>query len=418
MSSEICVSYTDYSGCSNIPIDDTKGASTSASFGYTYDGTGNRTSEQTASGTTSYGYVALNRLTNASYPDGTSVSYAYDPTGNRTTMTTAGTTTTYTYNAGDELLSPGSETDTWDANGRLATKKSGATTTSYLQDLQTALPFVLAATTGGESTEYVYGKRLLEQVEPDGSHLFYHADALGSARVLTDDSGAVVATYDYDAFGAVRSQSGALANSFTFDGEQSDPESRLIFLRARYYDPTLGRFVSRDRASALASSSQALNAYAYTSNNPVPRIDPAGHDWLASANQWFSSVSSNADQEGEWLSSSTTTLKGAGASLTIAGQMSKSPSVGRVAGAVGLANDLVGYVGGGAEMIEGLAGIGAGVTGSAENIRSAVIYHNSGYLGAAGDNALATVGYGALAVHCAADAVLNAFAAGEMPPAS
>jgi len=305
-----------YDGAGRVnQITDQNGTSTFASFGYTYDGNGNRKSEVATSGTSTYGYDVLNRLTSASYPGGTTIGYAYDPTGNRTTLTTNGTPTSYSYDAGDRLQSAGSASYTWDANGRIATRTSsgttttysfdpldrligltgtssvsysyngdgvrvgktvGTTTTSYLQDLQAALPLVLIETTNSQNTDYVYGKGLLEQVKPDGTRNYAHADALGSTRVLTDDNGNVVATYDYDAFGAVRSQSGTATSSFTFDGEQTDPESGLVFLRARYYEPATGRFLGKDPAPLLVSATQGVNRYTFGGNNPIRITDPTG----------------------------------------------------------------------------------------------------------------------------------------------
>ncbi len=87
---------------------------------------------------------------------------------------------------------------------------------------------------------------------------------------LTDGSGTVTATYAYDAFGAVRSQTGSATNPWRFTGQQLDAESSLYFLRARYYDPSTGRFLGRDPLSA------SVNPYSYADNNPVNATDPSG----------------------------------------------------------------------------------------------------------------------------------------------
>jgi RHS repeat-associated protein len=84
---------------------------------------------------------------------------------------------------------------------------------------------------------------------------------------LCDQTGAVLVSYTYDAFGAVRSQSAASDNYWLFAGEQRDEESGLDYLRARYYDPETGRFLSLD---PLASG------YVYANNNPVNLVDPSG----------------------------------------------------------------------------------------------------------------------------------------------
>ncbi len=64
--------------------------------------------------------------------------------------------------------------------------------------------------------------------------------------------------------------------SFTFTGEQVDAESGLVFLRARYYDPMTGRFVSKDPFGGFDNDTQSLNRYVYVQNNPISMADPTG----------------------------------------------------------------------------------------------------------------------------------------------
>ncbi|HEX2923497.1 MAG TPA: RHS repeat-associated core domain-containing protein, partial [Chloroflexota bacterium] len=111
-----------------------------------------------------------------------------------------------------------------------------------------------------------------------GTRRYYHGDALGSTRVVTDDAGNPVSAYSYDAYGAVRAQAGE-GRGFTYTGEQLDTETSLVFLRARYYDPQTGRFLSRDTIAADPTNSQDLNRYGYVRGNPTSRVDPTGH-WV------------------------------------------------------------------------------------------------------------------------------------------
>lgn len=90
------------------------------------------------------------------------------------------------------------------------------------------------------------------------------------------DSCAVENTYDYDVFGAVRSWTGSEANTYEFTGEQIDFSTGLQYLRARYYDPGAGRFVSKD--PLLESPGWVQDAYTYGRNNPISLRDPSGLD--------------------------------------------------------------------------------------------------------------------------------------------
>jgi RHS repeat-associated protein len=107
----------------------------------------------------------------------------------------------------------------------------------------------------------------VEHVTASGTFYYLH-DGLGSTIALVDSSGNVVQSYEYDAFGAVRSQSGNQPTEYQFAGQDTDP-SGLQYLRARYYDPATGRFLSRDPKGGL-------NGYAYAGNDPVDNADPSG----------------------------------------------------------------------------------------------------------------------------------------------
>jgi RHS repeat-associated protein len=106
---------------------------------------------------------------------------------------------------------------------------------------------------------------------------FYHGDALGSTRGITNSSQTVTDAVLYDAFGMTVSRTGTTATPFGFvgaQGYQSDGDSGLQLLGHRYYDPSIGRFLSSDPAQA------GTNWYAYTGNNPLGSTDPSGlFDW-------------------------------------------------------------------------------------------------------------------------------------------
>ncbi|MFV2043853.1 MAG: DUF6531 domain-containing protein [Anaerolineales bacterium] len=288
-----------------------------ASYSYTYDPVGNRLSEVSVAGTTSYSYDTLHRLTGVTYPDGETVTYTYDPMGNRTLLSSdVSGDAAYTYDAGDRLLTAGSEIFTWDANGNMASRTQGTDTTTYtfdpldrltqvvsptasvgfdytgdgvrvgktvdgvtmtyIQDLEASLPFVLVETAGGQDTLYLSGLDLLAQIQSNDSRHWYHIDALGSTRALSDEGGQLLVAYEYDAFGAVRSQSDSSTNRFLFTGEQLDLEISKVYLRARYYQPAIGRFISRDPIQGFVADPTSLSRYIYARSNPATITDPSG----------------------------------------------------------------------------------------------------------------------------------------------
>ena len=105
---------------------------------------------------------------------------------------------------------------------------------------------------------------------------FYGYDAHGDVRLLTNASGIVTDTYTFDGFGNLLSSTGTTPNVFRYSGEQFDIETGFYYLRARYYNPVVGRFLTIDPALGPADYPRSAHAYSYTGANPVDRFDPTG----------------------------------------------------------------------------------------------------------------------------------------------
>jgi RHS repeat-associated protein len=107
-------------------------------------------------------------------------------------------------------------------------------------------------------------------------------DGHGSVRALTDTTGTVTDTYDYDAFGNLIHSTGTTYNNYLFTGEQFDPDLGLYYNRARYLSVPTGRFWCMDSEEGRDVVPASLHKYLYASADPVDRIDPSGDEDLAS----------------------------------------------------------------------------------------------------------------------------------------
>lgn len=116
---------------------------------------------------------------------------------------------------------------------------------------------------------YVYGLGLAYTVDGSGNVQVVHTDGLGSVRALTDGSGNVTQTFATDEFGNAALTQGGNTEPFRYTGQQLDSETGLYDLRARYYWPSIGRFVTRDSVTGMAVSPLSLNRFSYVLNNPL-----------------------------------------------------------------------------------------------------------------------------------------------------
>ena len=123
------------------------------------------------------------------------------------------------------------------------------------------------------SASYLRGANLISRTT--SATEYYTFNAHGDVVNLTNASGISVKTYDYDAFGNEKDRVGSDPNPFRYCGEYFDVESGCYYLRARYYDPSVGRFTQEDTAK------DGLNWYSYTGGNPVLFIDPTGLTMIA-----------------------------------------------------------------------------------------------------------------------------------------
>ncbi len=248
-------------------------------FTYNYDGAGNLTRFDKWNGTSvdivRYVYNGANQIKcvdadNSSACDGSEFLWVYDAYGN---LTNDGTTT-YTYDAANRLISvvKGGVTTsyTYNGDGNRISQTVGATTTTYVIDTATPLTMVLSETTGSATTYYWQGLDTLAQ--SDGTNTkYFEYDGLGSVRQLIDPSASVLLAQTFDPYGNGFSKAGTATTDLGFAGEQTDSNG-FVFLRARYYNPSAGRFLNTD------PSRREQNPYLYSAGNPINYVDPSGND--------------------------------------------------------------------------------------------------------------------------------------------
>jgi RHS repeat-associated protein len=145
-------------------------------------------------------------------------------------------------------------------------------TTYYLYDEEDIIAEY--DSTGALIASYIHGPGVDEPIEMTrgGSTVYYTMDGLGSVRNLTNSTQTIVEQYDYDSFGNLAAPP-ITGNPYTYTSREYDPETGLLFYRARYYDPAIGRFITAD---PIGFDGGDVNFYAYVFNNPVNWVDPWG----------------------------------------------------------------------------------------------------------------------------------------------
>jgi len=269
-----------------------------------------------------YGYDRASQLTGITYKQGTAVlgdlTYGYDAAGRRKTVggsfariglpqpltsasynannqLTQRGASSLAYDANGNLSSDGANTYTWDARNQLASMSGAGLSASFTYDafgrrtgktinglatefLHDGFNAVQEKTGGTPSANMLTGgmDQVFTRTDAAGTRHFL-TDAIGSILGLTDSAGTQSTQYTYDAFGQTTSTGATSNNSSQYTGREND-NTGLYYYRARYYSPTLQRFISEDPAGFAAGD---LNLYAYVGDNPIDWRDPLGLDRAA-----------------------------------------------------------------------------------------------------------------------------------------
>ena len=279
---------------------------------YAYDGNGNRIRKQALEGTTLYQYDALNQLQRVDYPayseelfydkagnrarrllDGEEELYQYDPRNRLMAYTKNGATTPFQYDNAGNLLQDDKARYSYDAFNRtvkVETFDGNVQVNRYdaeglrheMEENGRLVRFIFhkgeAVAEQEENSNVIRLIRSSELIarssDSESARMYYHyaSDEMGSTTHIVDENGNVKNRYAYDAWGRITAKEEAIPNRFTYYGQQIDPITQQYYLRARFYNPVLGRFTQEDTYRG-----DGLNLYAYCRNNPVYYIDFSGN---------------------------------------------------------------------------------------------------------------------------------------------
>ena len=261
---KLCYTYDNLSRVTARTVKKLSDNSVVSTEAFNYDAAGNVTSAPDSS----FQYDTNNRLISF---NGNTVSYDLD--GN---MLSNGSIIC-TYDSANRLVSGGGHTYTYNAEDVRIRNLCSDADTFYTYDVNCKLSRLLQKTTNTHTTKYVYGIGLIGE-EKKGQFKTYHFDSRGSTIAITDESGNITDTFEYNAYGKLINRTGESFVIFGYNGRDGvvTDKNGLIYMRARYYSPEMKRFINADVVSGEISNAITLNRFAYANGNPVSFVDPFG----------------------------------------------------------------------------------------------------------------------------------------------
>ena len=278
-------SYTDKSQLKSESITGDIGTK---DISYTYDNAGNRISETIKTGdkeeVTTFTYDESNRLIKKQSPNKTTI-YSYDKNGNRISAVSNGEKFSYTYDINDNLTGIKKNDVTifeaiYDAMGeRVLTKElnsDGTLESKYrLNDVSFEDTQVLSVYNDSSKTNLIYGNERTAELSTGTESIFITDEKESVLGRIGEENTFYTPFGDKEDTNFIDTQK-ALITDFGFDGEWQD-STGLYYLRARYYDPSDGVFLSEDSVSGDIESETGLNGYSFVDNDPVNYTDPSGN---------------------------------------------------------------------------------------------------------------------------------------------
>ncbi|MFB9753304.1 polymorphic toxin-type HINT domain-containing protein [Paenibacillus hodogayensis] len=262
----------------------TNAGGTFRTYSYGYDLHRNQTSRTENGAGHNFGYDALNRIATSSQFN---EQYQYDKRGNRASLQSDKPLNlfgaSYQYDNRNRLTGVNTGTGAvvgyrYNGDGLLVERSENGVTTRYYYD---GADMIAEGTVSGgavtHKASYIRGNGLVARVDGNGGKAYYVHNGHGDVVALTDGTGNVLNQYTYDMWGNPLTEQESVPNPFRYSGEFWDKSTQLQYLRARWYDPSMGRFINEDTYEGDISNPLSLNLYTYVQNNPLINVDPSGH---------------------------------------------------------------------------------------------------------------------------------------------
>jgi RHS repeat-associated protein len=351
------LSMTTEAGTTNYRYNDADQLTQAGDTKYSYDANGNRITEDGAKGKVNYFYTSANRLSQVSFAEGSFASYGYDALGRKVARTEL-TYKAWTENgqteegqeseteesapsdkggSGKSECAPGKSNGNVKSQGGNALLNGNGNKYGLLKKLghplmpdmkadveQTSYLYMGLSNTihkeysdkGSPYAEYVMGpnqsivsRKMFglhglsnpakePSLDTNGGMLYYAYNGRHTVSELTDRHGDVIESYRYDAFGGITSGITAPYNTASYTGQHYDDVAGLMDMKARWYDPTAGRFLQQDTWAGSMTTPWTQNRYAYVGNNPINLWDPTGN-----VPEWVRSQSSHVEAYGDHVDS-------------------------------------------------------------------------------------------------------------------
>ena len=198
----------------------------------------------------------------------------------------------FTYDSANRLTIAGTRYYTYDVEGTRIKTQKGEDTTKFVYNVNARLSQLLIKTENNAVTKYVYGLGLIGE-ETSGNFKTYHFDYRGSTVAITDKSGNVTDTFEYDTYGRLKDRTGTTKTPFLYNGRDgviTEDDTGLIYMRARYYSTALRRFVNADKLHGDISNALSLNRYSFCNGDPANGVDPLGLSMERNGIIWYDSA--------------------------------------------------------------------------------------------------------------------------------